>query len=435
MTSLRHTALVWMTVLLAVVGGVAVVISYELAKSEAAGLFDGQLRQIALNVGEGVLESIGPTVQHDPEDDFAIGLWNAAGESLPTIGVTLPRQPGSGLSTVKFGGQDWRVYTAGDGRRTVQVAQRMSVREEMAEQAAIESAAPILVVIPLTWLVVGWSLRQMLGQLSELALTVAERGTDSKEPIPVESVPMEVRPLVAAMNVLIGHLQYALDQQRRFVADASHELRTPLTALHLQIENLSATPKEGDLAFPASELEKGIRRASALLEQLIKMARFDAPIEPGHHQRLSLSDLVTECVADHIPIAASKGVDLGIIAHEASEVLGAPAELKILFGNLIENAVRYTPTGGSVDVSVRRYGKTAIVEVADTGCGVEESQLPHLFDRFFRAAPPDVAGSGLGLAIVEAIAKRHGLAVKLENRHDRRGLVARVSFPVGTSDG
>ena len=121
--------------------------------------------------------------------------------------------------------------------------------------------------------------------------------------------------------------------------------------------------------------------------------------------------------------------------HEASEVLGAPAELKILFANLIENAVRYTPTGGSVDVSVRRYRKTAIVEVADTGCGVEESQLPHLFDRLFRAAPPDVAGSGPGLAIVEAIAKRHGLAVKVENRHDRRGLVARVSFPVGTSDG
>jgi two-component system OmpR family sensor kinase len=144
---------------------------------------------------------------------------------------------------------------------------------------------------------------------------------------------------------------------------------------------------------------------------------------------------VTECVADHIPIAASKGVDLGITAQEASEVSGVPAELKILFANLIDNAVRYMPTGGSADVSVRRHGKAAIVEVADTGCGVEESQLPHLFERFFRAAPPDVEGSGLGLAIVEAIAKRHGLAVKLENRRDRPGLVASVLFPVETSKG
>jgi two-component system, OmpR family, sensor kinase len=425
MTSLRHTALVWMTVLLAVVGAFAVVISYEVARSEAAGFLDGQLHQIALNIGR------------DPDDDFAIGLWNAAGDSLPTASnaSALPRQPHSGFSTVKFGGEDWRVYTASDGRGTVQVAQRMSVRQKMAERQAIEAAAPILVVIPLAWLVVGWSTGRVLGRLTKLAQTIAERGTDSTEPIPIESTPMEASPLVAAMNVLIDRLQQALDLQRRFVADAAHQLRTPLSALHLQIENLSAAVKEGDLAFPASELEKGIRRTSALLEQLLKMARFDAPVEPGQQQRINLSDLVTECVAGHISIAARKGVDLGITAQEASEVSGAPAELKILFANLIDNAVRYTPTGGSVDVSVRRHGKAATVEVADTGCGVEESHLPLLFDRFFRAAPSDVEGSGLGLAIVEAIAKRHGLAVKLENRRDRPGLVARVSFPVEISKG
>jgi two-component system, OmpR family, sensor kinase len=165
------------------------------------------------------------------------------------------------------------------------------------------------------------------------------------------------------------------------------------------------------------------------------MARFDAPVEPAQQQRIDLSDLMSECVADHIPIASSKGVDLGITAREAAVVSGVPAELKILLANLIGNAVRYTPGGGSIDVSVRRQGRESVVEVADTGCGVEESQLPRLFARFYRVAPPDVEGSGLGLAIVEAIAKRHGLAVKLENRHDRRGLVARVSFPVETSDG
>jgi two-component system OmpR family sensor kinase len=414
-----------MTVLLAVVGAVAVLISYELARSEAAGFLDGQLRQIALNVGD------------DPEDDFAIGLWNAAGESLSTApnATTLPLQPGSGFSTVKFGGEDWRVYTASDGRGTVQVAQRMSVRQEMAERDAIEAAVPILVLIPIAWLVVAWTMGRVLGQLTELAQTIAERGMDSNEPIPIESAPTEAHPLVAAMNVLIDRLQHALDLQRRFVADAAHELRTPLSALHLQIGNLGTAAKEGDLAFPTFELEKGVRRASALLEQLLKMARFDAPVELGQQQRIKLSDLVTECVADHIPIAASKGVDLGFTAQEASEVSGVPAELKILFANLIDNAVRYMPTGGSVDVSVRRHGNAAIVEVADTGSGVGESQLPHLFERFFRAAPPDVEGSGLGLAIVEAIAKRHGLAVKLENRRDRPGLVARVSFPVETSKG
>lgn len=206
-----------MTVLLAVVGAVAVLISYELARREAAGFLDGQLRQIALNVGD------------DPEDDFAIGLWNAAGESLPTApnATTLPRQPGSGFSTVKFGGEDWRVYTASDGRGTVQVAQRMSVRQEMAERDAIEAAVPILVLIPMAWLVVAWTMGRVLGRLTELAQTIAERGMDSNEPIPIESAPTEAHSLVAAMNVLTDRLQHALDLQRRFVADAAHELRTP----------------------------------------------------------------------------------------------------------------------------------------------------------------------------------------------------------------
>src|ERR1700731_1943438 len=162
MTSLRHTALVWMMVLLAVVGAVAVIISYELARSEAAGFLDGQLRQIALNIGR------------DPEDDFAIGLWNAAGENLPTVAnaTIFPRQPGSGFSTVKFGGEDWRGYTGSDGSGTARGAQRMSVRQEMAEREAIKAAVPIIVAIPMAWLLVSWSMGRVLGRLTELAQTI-----------------------------------------------------------------------------------------------------------------------------------------------------------------------------------------------------------------------------------------------------------------------
>jgi two-component system OmpR family sensor kinase len=431
MSSVRHTALVWMTLLLTAVGAVAVVISYQLARNEAASFLDGQLRQIALNAGEGLPEIAGPPVEHDPEDDFSIEIWNAAGELLRASPATiiLPRQSAVGFSTINADHEDWRIYTSADDRRTVQVAQRMSVRHEIAERAAIESAAPILLVIPLAWLVIGWSLGRVLGQLTKLARTIAERGADSKEPIPTAGVPQEVTPLVEAMNILIGRLQHALDQQRRFVSDAAHELRTPLTALHLQIQNLGTAATRKNEPSSTSELSCGIRRASALLDQLLRMARFDTPVEVAQRQRIDLAELLTACVADHIHIASTNGVDLGITARERALILAVPAELKILLGNLIDNAVRYTPNGGTVDVSLRCQDEGAAVEVADTGCGVSECDLPKLFDRFFRVAPPHIEGSGLGLAIVDAIAKRNGLSVRIENRRDRTGLLARVSFP------
>ncbi|MFI5013885.1 MAG: ATP-binding protein [Hyphomicrobiales bacterium] len=431
MTSLRRSSLVWMTTLLAAVGAVAVIVSYELARGEAASVLDGQLRQIALNAGEGLPDSAGPPVEHDPEDDFAIAIWNAAGERqrAPPNALALPRQPGVGFSTITAGGEDWRVYTSADEQRTVQVAQRMSVRREFAERAALSAAAPILIVIPLAWLVISWSFGRVFTQLTQLARAVADRGTDSKEPLPTAEVPEEVSPLVEAMNVLIARLQHALDRQRRFVSDAAHELRTPLTALQLQILNLGSAANREDLHCHTVELGHGIRRASALLDQLLKMARFDAPSEAAPPERLDLANLVTECVAEQFPIASRKGVDLGIAAREPTEISAVPAELKILFGNLIDNAVRYTPAGGVIDLSVRRQGKGAVVEVADTGGGVRESDLPKLCDRFFRAAPPQIEGSGLGLAIVDAIARRNGLGVSISNRRDPAGLLVRVSFP------
>jgi two-component system OmpR family sensor kinase len=435
MKSLRGTALVWLTVLLSIIGAVAVGISYESARREAASFLDGQLRQIALNSGPGSSEYSAPAADQEPEDDFAIGIWNAAGESLRVAGdaVTLPRQPVAGFSTVAFGGEDWRVFRLDETSRTVQVAQRMAVRLELARNAAYQAAVPVLVAIPLAWLVIGWSLRRLLGRLGILAQAIAARGVESREPIATAGVPSEVGPLVVAMNVLIGRLQQALAQQRRFVSDAAHELRTPLTALRLQIENLrtAASKLESDMAN--AELGTGIARATALLDQLLQMARFELSAESAPPERIDLAGLVTQCAADHVAIALGKGVDLGLTAREPAQMWGVPGELKIMFGNLIDNAVRYTPAGGTVDVSLRRQDAEIIVEVADTGCGVSASELPRLFERFFRAAPADIPGTGLGLAIADAIAKRHGLVIEIENRQGG-GLIARVICALSMPD-
>jgi two-component system, OmpR family, sensor kinase len=428
MTSLRRTALLWMTAMLSVVGIAGAAVSYRLASDEATAFLDSQLRQIALNAGEGVTDTADPPIQHDPEDDFIVEIWNGAGERLHASrsAVNIPRRSQAGFADVQTAGEEWRVYASSDGARTVQVAQRAAVRREIAQHTAISAAIPIVVVIPLAWLLIGWALARFLGRLTTVASTIAERSLDSKDPIPLEGVPKEVSPLVVAMNSLIERLHHALDQQRRFVSDAAHELRTPLTALRLQIENLQHEAGQGVTEACLTDLERGTRRASALVEQLSRMARYDASREVDAAEPVDLPELLKSCLADHLPIAESRGVDLGITTMERAYVLGARSELKNLFANLIDNAVRYTPSGGAVDVSIRPCGERAVVEIADTGCGISKDLLPRVFDRFFRAAPPGIEGNGLGLSIVKAIADRHDLEVELGLR-DRGGLVATVS--------
>lgn len=423
MRSLRRSALIWTTALLAFVGVTAFLISYELARREAADFLDGQLRQIALNAGDALINASAPGARNDPDEDVVVTIWNFSGETLrgARSGVTLPRSNSPGFTTIHAAEDDWRVYLASDGRRFVQVAQRTSVREEMAQTAAFQAGLPILVVMPLAWLVIGWSLGQTLGRMSNLTNAIAERGVDSKEQIPIADAPSEVHPLIEAMNKLTGRLQRALEAQKRLVADAAHELRTPLAALRIQIDNLRAQPNESRQAL-IGDLDAGIRRTSALVEQLLRLARSDEGPPHAQSENVDVADLIKQCIADFVPIAEAKGIDLGLVGADPVVWPGWSGDLKVLFGNLIDNAIRYTPAGGTVDICMRQRGAEARVEVLDSGCGVAAEEIPRLFDRFHRAAAPDIEGNGLGLAIAQSIAKRHGLTITIENRPDRSGL-------------
>ncbi len=430
MTSLRNMALVWLSALLAVVGAVAVAISYRFAETEANDFLDTMLHQIALNVGP-TLEANALTIPHAPEDELVIEIWTTNGEKMQTSHpeIDIPRQAETGFADIRAAGEDWRSYALAQPRRTVQVSQRMSVRHEIAEHAAIHTAAPILVIIPLAWLVVGWALGRILSPLTMLARTIAARGIDSKKPISLDGVPAEVGPIVSAMNALMARLQAALDQQRRFIADGAHQLRTPLTALRLQIENLKNEATGGDAKRHLFDLDQGARRAAALVDQLLRIARYDAATDGPQRERIELAELVKGCTADHVVLAENKGIDIGIAAEESGAIFGSPQELQILFANLLDNAIRYTPAEGQIDVSIRRLGDGMAVEIADTGCGIPDEVMPRIFGRFVRGASSEIEGTGLGLAIVKAIADRHGIAVTLTNRHDRPGIIVRVLFP------
>lgn len=431
MMSLRRTTLLWMTLLLALVGAATVLIAYRFESNEASEFLDGQQRLIALNAGEGLRKSTALPADRDREDEFSVTIWDAAGrtirDSMPD--VQIPRQSKQGFTDISVGDRRWRVYTATDGFRTVQVAQQSAVREELARTSAIEAAAPLLIVIPLSWIVVGWAMNRMLGRLDALARELVQRSTSADKPIPLDGIPSEVVPLVNGMNSLIARLRAAFELQKRFLADAAHELRTPLAAIQIQADGL-ASDAPSAVDERKAEITQSVRRASGLVNQLLRLARLDAPPSDPSKEAVEIAPLLLSCVAEYVEAAERKGLNLGVLEQAQATFRGSAAELRVLLENLIDNAVRYTPRGGTVDISLRREGEQAVIEVVDSGPGIPPGAEEHIFDRFFRAAPADIEGTGLGLAIVRRIAERNRISVTVENCTDeRRGVRARVELP------
>jgi len=438
MISIRRTAFIWLAGLMAIIGVCAATVSYLLARNEAADFLDSQLRQVALYVGDAPSAPlVGPDggVPHDPEDDFVVQVWDAAGRPLrqshPSVGI--PRQETTGFADISTAHDNWRVYTLATPNRTVQVSQEMSVRQELAANAALQAALPIAVLIPLSLLTLSWIIDRIMARLNRLAVAVASRDAAADDPVPVDDVPAEVFPFVSSINQLLTRLRALLERQRQFISDAAHELRTPLSALQIQIDNLQHDDRDGRFAQRLNELEAGIRRASSLVSKLLRLARYDAREPAPAPRSIDLVQLAFDTVARLSPLAESRSIDLGITRRDRAIAIGALADFEVILGNLVENAVRYTPPTGTVDVAVEVAGQEARIEVRDTGPGIPEEEMPRVFERFFRARPQDTEGSGLGLAIAKAAAERQGVRLALASREDRRGLIAcLIVRPVST---
>ena len=420
-----------MTAVLTAISLAAAAIAYKIDIRDADRLLDEELRLIAFYAGPGLSARSRRGHVYDGNHEALIQVRDETGALVYTSdpGLAIPPLPEDGFGNAEVRGEHWRSFMTAEGATRVQVSQRANTRAGLARTAALEASLPILLAIPLGWIVVGWGIGQMLNSLQRLAGTIAARGVESHTPIDLKGVPEEFATLVEAMNALIGRWRLSLDQQKQFLSDAAHELRTPLTALRLQIDLLrsdQAGRAELDVALP--ELARGAGRASALVDQLLRMARYESGDRTSETRDIDMAALVLACMADFVTLAESKEIDLGLVCSEPAWLRGVDRDLHLLVSNLIENAVRYTPKAGIVDVGVRIDQGSVVVEVADTGCGIPEELLPRVFDRFFRAPGLVAEGTGLGLAICRAIARRHGLHLSLRNRPSG-GLVATVSGP------
>jgi signal transduction histidine kinase len=346
----------------------------------------------------------------------------------------VPGLTGPGLSTVRTRSASWRVFGVETGSGVIQVAQPMEVRERRAARTALRSLAPFAVLVPTLSILIALIVARTVRPVRAFAGALRRRRPDDIEPVAVAGLPDEVRPVAEALNDLLARLRAALGRERAFLADAAHELRTPLTALDLQAQAV-VDARDGDRDAAIGRLRAGVARVARLVEQLLAIAREQDGVAPLAVP-VDLDELVRRTVADFVPLAEAAGIDLGIESAEAVRVSGDADALRRLLGNLLDNAVRYTPAGGRVDVTVAREAglpPRAVVAVTDSGPGIPADQRERVFDRFHRVPGTAATGSGLGLSLARSIAGRHGGEVVLEDGPGGRGLRAVMRLPVAAA--
>ncbi len=416
-------------------GCIAAIGVYYKAREEIDDLFDYQLRQMALSLRDRALRgSFRLDVPALAEGlDFAIQISSDEGFLLyyTQPGVQLPLRPQAGYSSLQTPQGLWRAYALRERGLTLQVAQPVPMRNQLAGQAAIRTLAPFLLALPLLAGLLWLAITRALKPLEAVTSAVKARTATSLPPLSEDSAPQEVRPLIAALNDLLARLGRALEAQRNLVADAAHELRTPLTALRLQAQLAERATAPDERAAAFATLKQGLERAAHLVQQILTLAREDPSAGERTMTEVELGDIAAQVVAEYSALAESRGIDLGLARRDPELIVrGESHGLSTLLSNLVDNALRYVPRGGRVDVSAFRGADGITLEVTDDGPGIAPDERERVFDRFYRRTDSDEPGSGLGLAIVRSIAQRHHARVQLDSGPGGVGLAARLVFPL-----
>jgi two-component system OmpR family sensor kinase len=436
--SLRGRLLWFLLAAITIAAVVQSTIAYRTALHDADQIFDYYMQQMALSLRSttpltAANTPVDTSMPADPgNDDLVVQVWSPDGVRMfrSVSRALLPQRAVLGFSNVKANGTTYRVFSIQANNQTLQVAQDMAVRRNMAGSLALRTLAPIAVMMPILMLVVWWVVSDSLKPVARVRKQVASRQADDLSPVSEARLPDEVRPLVQELNLLFGRVRTAFDAQQNFVADAAHELRTPLAALKLQVLSLERADGIEARKVAMGRITAGIERATRLVEQLLVLARQEAGASEGAAPAaVDLADLARRTVGEMVGVAQAKGVDLGLQHADAARVLGQGSALAILMRNLVDNAVKYTPSGGTVDVAVNVANGAAVLTVEDSGPGIAAEERERVFDRFYRIAGSEAAGSGLGLAIIRAIAERHGAKLALDASERLGGLLVRVTFP------
>lgn len=425
-----------------VVAIVAGLFSFLSAFNEAHELQDDVLRQVGHLMDRQRLSPASPATDtrlKDGDEESRV-IVQRLGEGNPSrLGVDaggllpLPATLADGMHTLEVGGETFRVLvkTTAVGER-IAVAQESGFRDEIARDSALRTVTPFLILVPVLLLIVADLVRKMFQPIAALSAEIDRRAEQDLHPIEERHLPTEVRPFAVAINRLLARVGQSMESQRRFVADAAHELRSPLTALSLQAERLAHT----EMSDPARErlmvLRQGIERGRNLLDQLLTMAKAQSVAELPKAP-VSVQGIYRRVLEDLMPLADARHIDIGVEGAQDAQVWVSELDMTAVVKNLVDNAIRYTPAGGRVDLSISIAEGHAVLRVQDTGPGIPLAERNQVFAPFYRTLGSEQIGSGLGLAIVQAIANRVGAEIRLDFSDEAKqtGLSVIVRITIG----
>lgn len=470
MISLRTRLLVILLAMFVITWGVVAWMAYQRAFQEVEEVFDAGLSQsvqVLLTLAED--QALGPgdsmvlqdhrdrqelynvphkdlteyfvvgdeVVGHRYETKLAFQIWR--GDELRLRSLTAPEIPMAdriGYTDQSFGNKDWRVFGYRDpvDGIVVYVAEQKDIRAELADYFTRDTLMPLIIALPVLGIVLWGGVRNGLLPLQRFAKDVAQRRAEDANPLDATQAPNEVRSVAVSINGLFSRVAKALDRERRFTADAAHELRTPLASLKTQAQVALRSRNDEERNAALQKIVSGVDRATHLVEQMLTLARLEPGASEAMFEKVDLVQVAKEVAIELDAQANSKHIDLGV-ASEGEQAVTIKANriaVAIMIRNLIDNAIRYTPEGGVVDVTLRNTEGNSELTVTDSGPGIAEIERERVLDRFYRGQSGAVAtGCGLGLSIVQRIVDLHRAKLEFATPPSGKGLLVKVMFNTG----
>lgn len=445
--SIRRFLLISLFISITIASSITAIGNYLLDKGVIQPYLDEKLIRF-FNIIEAINESVGvsASIEHLVEKNLekieppqssqhlSFQVWNKKGELVFHSGhlhAPLYNVP-IGFSDTVIEGNDWRVYANydKDTQDKIVVSEIYDVRDTLADEIARNNAYILLVTYPifgiLIWLIVGIALRSITRVTGE----ISNRASTYLEPVVADNIAVEIKPLVSELNQLFIRLKLAFDRNKRFAGDAAHELRTPLAALKTQAQVAIKAENPAERNNALLKVIQGVDRSSHVVAQLLTLSRLGQEEALKDISIIDLHKLTTEIMTFLVPIALEKNIEIELSGPDhPALILGNDTALGILIRNIVDNAIRYTPPGGSVKVIIADDNQSVSLRVIDNGPGIPVELRERVFERFFRILGTKASGSGLGLAIVSQIAELHHAQINLSSPPSGKGLQFEVVFP------